>query len=495
MTEVLIALDQGSGSSRALAFDVRGRILARAQVAIKTFYPRPGWVEHDAEDIRRSQERALDRVLAAIPSSARILGLGLACQRSTIAAWDSRSGRPLCRVLSWQDGRAGGLLKGLSADPHRVHEMTGLYLNPYYSAPKLRWMLENEPKVRRAAEAGTLRVGPMASYLLWRWTRGEVFAADPSLGQRTLLMNVRSLDWDSELLAQFGVPSAALPKILPSSGFWGSIHRSGRKLPVLAVLGDQQSAALGLGADVPGAGVLNHGTGAFFLLNTGEQDRRVPGLLTSVAWQRPGLPGHYFQEGTVHAAGTSFSWLKDNLGLLKNEKEVDAACRRSTQRVLALVAIGGLGAPRWDYSTFTTFLGLNSKTRPDDLVRAATESIGFMIGDIVASMRGAGLVVDSILAAGGLSRIDALIQFEADLLQTPIQRTKESEATALGVARLAAEQAGLSWAFRLSAKSLDRVFKPRIPKEDADRLAAGWRIFVENQQKASSELRRLGVLA
>ena len=497
MKEAIIALDQGSQSSRALAFDPRGRLLAQAQVPIKTFYPRPGWVEHDAEDIRLSQERALDRVMAQLPTTVRVLGLGIACQRSTVVAWDAKSGRPLARAISWQDGRAAQLLATLPAKGQQVHEMTGLYLNPYYSAPKLRWLLDHEEKVRHAAESGTLRVGPVASYLLWRWTDGELFAVDPSLAQRMLLMNVRSLQWDPELLSLFGVSETALPKILPSAGFWGALRRRGARLPVLAVLGDQQSAALGLGADEQGEGVLNHGTGAFFLLNTGNEDRRVPGLLTSVAWQRPDSPGHYFLEGTVHAAGTSFAWLKDNLGLLSDVKAVEAACRRSRQRLLALIAIGGLGAPRWDYSTFTTFLGLNSKTVPDDLVRAVVEGIGFMIGDIVATMRGAGLAVRSIRAAGGLSRIDSLLQFESDLLQTPIRRMPESEATAAGVARLAAEQSGVRWTVSRrtgGTVGVERVFQPRIASEESDRLGAGWRVFVEAQQRVSTELRRLGVL-
>src|SRR5581483_7804449 len=199
MKDVVIALDQGSGSSRALAFDSQGRILANFQFPLKTFYPRPGWVEHDAEQIRSSQEQALDRVLGALPASARILALGIACQRSTIVVWDEKTGKPLARAVSWQDGRAAALLQSIAASPQQIHEMTGLYLNPYYSAPKLRWLLDNEPAVRRAADAGTLRAGPVASYLLWHWTKGEVFSADPSLGQRMLLLNVRSLDWDSEL--------------------------------------------------------------------------------------------------------------------------------------------------------------------------------------------------------------------------------------------------------------------------------------------------------
>ena len=511
MKDILIALDQGSGSSRAMALDAKGRVVAKAQYPLRTFYPRPGWVEHDPEDLRRSQERALDLVLSKLSESANVLGLGVSCQRSTFILWDAKTGRPLARAPSWQDGRAYAVIQGsqssrreggraasflerLQSRQQEIHDKTGLYANPYYSALKLSWFLENDPKVRHAADRGVLRAGPVASYLLWHWTRGQVFAADPSLAQRMLLFNIRTLDWDPDLLSAFGVSQEWLPEILPSTGSWGEMERKGRKIPILAVLGDQQAAALSLGADLPGAGMINYGTGAFFLLNVGAEDRRVPGLLTSVGWQNPGKSCNYFLEGTVHAAGTSFEWLKQ-LGVLKDMKKVEFACRKSTQRLFALMAIGGLGAPRWDYSTSTAFSGMNSKTRPEDLVRAVTEGIAFLIADIVSAIRGAGLSIDSIRAAGGLSHLDYLLQFQANILRSSISRTRESEATAIGVAALTARQAGLVLPSGFQPGRSTREFKPRISSVEAEKLLAGWKLFVETQQKLSVELCRKGILS
>lgn len=495
MTEIVLALDQGSGSSRVLAFDSRGRVVARSQFPVKTFYPRSGWVEHDAEDLARSLERALDAALAKLPRSARILGAGLACQRSTVVLWDLDAGKPVCRAPSWQDGRAAGLVGSLAASRADAHERTGLYLAPYYSAPKLRWLLDKEPKARAALERGSLRAGPVSSWLLWRLTRGEVCAVDPSMAQRTLLFNIRALDWDPVMLDLFGIQRSLLPAVRPSAGEWGVIRREGRNFPILAVLGDQQAAALGLGGDAPGSGVLNYGTGAFFLLNTGAEQRRIPGLLTSVAWQKQGRPCQYFQEGAVHAAGSSLHWLRENLGLLKRVENADAACRRSKNRVLALQAIGGLGAPRWDYSTFTTYMGLSSQTRPEDLVRAVAEGIAFLLADIVAAARPAGPPLAALRASGGLSRMDYLLGFQADLLQAPILRVAEREATAAGAASLAAEAAGAPWAGALKAGARGRLFEPRMSTERAAKLKEGWRLFVETQQRLSVELRRLGVLS
>jgi len=493
-SEAVIALDQGSGSSRALAFDSRGRAIARAQFPLRTFYPKPGWVEHDAEEIVRTQERALDAVLASLPRSTRVLGVGMASQRSTVILWDGKTGKPLCRALSWQDGRAAGLLQSLAIDPASIPEKTGLYLTPYYSAPKILWLADQIPKVRAARDKGRLRIAPVGSYCLWRLTRGGVWTVDPSLAQRTLLLNIRTMDWDQDLLARFGASRDFLPPLAASTGSFGFITRSGRKMPVLALLGDQQSAALGLGGEEPGAGILNYGTGAFFLLNTGTQQHRVPGLLTSVAWKRGGRPCQYLEEGTVHAAGASFEWLRQNFGLLDRLDRLDSMCRRSKNRILALQAIGGLGAPRWDYSTFTSYMGFNSASRPEDLVRGIAEGIAFLLADVVSAARSAGLEIRSVQASGGLSKADYLLQFQADLIQRDVLRVAESEATALGVASLAAQEAGAPWARSLRGRGGGRRFKPSMPPERAERLMSGWRLFVEAQQKVSAALRKLDVL-
>jgi len=482
---VVIALDQGSSSSRAIAFDAAGRAVAAAQRPVRTRQPRPGWFEHDALELARTIESSLDEVLAALPKAVEVAGVGLACQRSTVVFWDAKTGKPAAAAPSWQDGRAAEVIAPLQDRQAWAHERTGLYLTPYYSGPKIRWFLENAPAVRRLADAGRLRIGPVSTWLVWRLTGGQVFAADPTTAQRMMLLDLRSLDWDPELLSLFGVPRAALPEIRPSAGSWGSCRRRGRALPFLAAVGDQQAAALALGAGEPGASVANYGTGAFFLHNTGEQSRRIPGLLTSAAPTAAGRPPQFLQEGTVHAAGTSFDWLRDNLGLLPRADAVDALCRKSGERIWALPAIGGLGAPRWDYATKTAFFGLTSRTTSADLVRGVCEGIAFLVADIVAAMRAAGARPGAARVSGGLSRIGYLMQFQADLLGLPLSRCEGGQGTALGAAALAADQAGLAWSARLRSPRVDRTFRPRMAEGQAQGLCRSWRAFVDAQAALS----------
>ncbi|MFA6029430.1 MAG: FGGY family carbohydrate kinase [Elusimicrobiota bacterium] len=491
----VLALDQGSSSTRVVAFDESGSSTALSQRPLRTLRPAPGFVEHDPEELARGAEEALDTVLTTFPAAAGVAALGLSAQRSTVVFWDARTGKAAGRAPSWQDGRAADMLVPLQDRQRETHERTGLYLTPYYSASKIRWMLDNDPDVRRLAEAGTLRIGPVTSWLLWRLSGGTVFAADPTTAQRTLLLDLRTMDWDPELLKLFGVPREFLPAVRPTTGELCVLERGGRRIPVLAALGDQQAAAVGQGASAEGAGVLNYGTGAFFLLHTGAKAHRVPGILTSVALQKKSGAPQFFLEGTVHAAGTAYEWLKRNFGLLSDVREADRLCRESTERIWSLQAIGGLGAPRWDYKTPTVLLGLSARTKPADVVRGATEAIAFLIADCVAAVRAAGLEPRTLNASGGVARNDYLLQFQADILQKPVSRLKEGEATALGAAYLAAEEAGLPWAGKLLESGVDREFKPRMSADDAKRLSQAWTLFVETQQKLGEDLRRLGVLS
>lgn len=486
---IVLALDQGSSSSRVLAVESSGRVLARVQRPLKAHYPKPGWVEHDAEEIFRTQTRALDEILKGLPASANIVGAGLAAQRSTVVLWDRETGKAPCRVPSWQDGRAVSVVAPLQGRQAEAHEKTGLYLTPYYSAPKIRWLLDHEPAARKLLDQGRLMIGPVSSYLIWRLTGGKVFAADPSMAQRMMLFNLRTFDWDPGLLELFNIPRACLPEIRPSAGAWGEIERCGRKFELRACLGDQQSATLGLGGVSEGSSVANYGTGAFLLLNTGARQHRIPGLLTSVGWSREGAPPVFLEEGTVHAAGTSFDWLRDNLGLLKKNSDIDRLCRASKRRVWALPAIGGLGAPRWDYQTRTAFFGLDSQTRPEDLVRGVAEGLAFFISDIAGAMRGGGLQLREVRASGGLSRVSYLLQFQADLLGLPITRCREAEVTALGAASLAVEAAGESWAGRLRGTAEDRTFEPKLPGPEAEGLRQNWKAFVSAQVALSRLVR------
>ncbi|MBI4679072.1 MAG: glycerol kinase [Elusimicrobia bacterium] len=486
--EVVLALDQGSSSSRVLAIDSRGKVVARAQFPIKTLFPKEGFIEHDAEDLAASQERALDAVLEKLPPSARVLGMGVAAQRSTVVFWDRETGKPAARAPSWQDGRAASVVAPLLGRQSEVHEKTGLYLTPYYSAPKIRWFLDHDDSLRRLADAGRLAVGPVSAYLIWRLTQGESFVTDPSMAQRMLLLDIRSMEWDDGMLSMFGVPKGILPEVVASAGPLGLVKRQGREIQVLAMLGDQQSAAVGLGAMEDGSSVLNYGTGAFFLHNTGAKLHRIPGLLTSVGWRVEGQAPVYLEEGTVHAAGTSFDWLSANLGLFKRKTEISRLCGQSKNRVWALPALGGLGAPRWDFGAKVAFAGLSTQTRKEDLVRAMAEGLAFLIADIVLTLRAAGLSPSGAKVSGGLSRLDHLLAFQSDILGMRLERCREREATALGVASLTAQAAGASWAPVLRRPAVERAFEPSMSREEAAKLLASWQRFVEAQTKLSREL-------
>lgn len=488
MSGAVVALDQGSSSSRAIAFDLKGRVLASARRPLKTFYPGPGRIEHDPADLLRGARAALAEVRRRLGRPP--LAIGLAAQRSTIVLWDRRDGRPVGRALSWQDGRAAEIAESLADKRFAAYEKTGLVLTPYYSAAKIAWVLRGSREARKLADAGRLAVGPVSTFLIWHLTRGEVFAADPTMAQRTLLFNLATLDWDEELLRWFDIPREILPEIRPSLGDWGRADG----VPITAGLGDQQAAVLGLGARGRAEAALNLGTGAFFLLNVGEQPRRVPGLLSSVAFQRAAGRSAYLLEGTVHAAGTSLDWLREGLGLLGGAEEADKLCRASTHRVLSLNAIGGLGAPRWDYQSPAAFVGLTSRTRRADVVRGVVEGIAFLVGDIARTMTAAGIEIGSVRASGGLSRLDALLSFQADLLQLPVARCAEAEATALGAAALAAEGAGLAALESFPRAKVERTFKPRLAREEADRLAAGWGLFVDGVRRLGVELKDAGLL-
>lgn len=481
MSRLVVALDQGSSSTRALAINEKGKVIERAQVGVATKRPKAGWFEHDPAALAGGAARVLEEALAPLARQ-DVAGVGVAAQRSTIVLWDAKSGKPLCPAFSWQDGRAAAVVAPLQDRQKDAHRITGLYLTPFYSAPKIRWALDNVPAVRRALDAGTLRAGPISTWLIWKLTRGEVFVCDPSMAQRTMLLDLETLDWSAPMLALFGIPREILPSLCSSAGEVGLVKVGHRTLAILASVGDQQAAALGLGGGEPGASVLNHGTGAFFLYNAGTSARRIPGLLTSVGWRVDGRKPMYLVEGTVHAAGTSFEWLRENLGVLEKGQDVDRLCRASEHRLFALMAIGGLGAPRWDYRTPTAFYGLNSRTKPADLVRGVTEGVGFLISDVVAAMRAGGLSPSLARASGGLSRVDHLLQFEADVTRLTIDRAEEAEATAFGAASLAADAAGdAAWAARLRRPKLGKTFTPEMDAGEAAALTGSWRRFVDAQ--------------
>ncbi|MDX6769287.1 MAG: FGGY family carbohydrate kinase [Elusimicrobiota bacterium] len=480
--ELVLALDQGSSSSRAVLFGLDGKVVASAQKTIRTVRPEAAWAQHDPEELVRSLEWALDRVLAEVPAKAVVLCAGLAVQRSTVVFLDRRTMKPVSSAPSWMDGRAAALVAPLQTRQAEVHAKTGLYLTPYYSAPKIRWYLDHDPAVKAAADAGTLLAVPVSAFVASRLA-GAAPGADPSCAQRMLLMDLDASAWDPALLSLFGLDASLLPAIRPTAGEWGVITRKGRRIPLRACVGDQQSAAIGLGVDHPGGTVANYGTGAFLLRHTGADAVRVPGLLTSAgpstAWSKA-----YFLEGTVHAAGTSFEWLRDNFAFMKDAARLDEAFAASKKRVLCLPAIGGLGAPRWDYLTRTTWFGLDGKTVKADLVRGTAEGLCHLVADIAGAMTAAGFPVTRARVAGGLSKSDAMMAFQADALGATLERRREVEATALGAAVLALLASGGD-ASGMTKSPVEKVFLPKLPEPDRAKLRAGWTQFVDAAQRLS----------
>ncbi len=482
MKPLVLALDQGSSSSRAVLFDLAGKVVASAAKPLKTSRPQAGWADHRPEDLVSSLEWALDAVLSKVPAKAEILCAGLAVQRSTVVFLDRQTLKPVSTAPSWMDGRAAALIAPLQSRQAEVHAKTGLYLTPYYSAPKIRWYLDHDPKVKALADSGRLLAVPVSSFVASRLA-GAAPGADPSCAQRMLLMDLDAQSWDNGLLSMFGLDAGILPAIRPTAGEWGVIVRKGRRIPLRACVGDQQSAAIGLGVNHPGGTVANYGTGAFLLRHTGADAVRVPGLLTSAgpstAWSKS-----HFLEGTVHAAGTSFEWLRDNFGFMKDPTKLDAAFAASKKRVLCLPAIGGLGAPRWDYVTKTSWFGLDAKTEKPDLVRGTAEGLCQLIADIAAAMTGAGFPVERALVAGGLSKSAAMMAFQSDILGATLERRKEVEATALGAAALAVLASGAD-ASKMTKAPVEKVFSPRMPEPERAKLRAAWGQFVDSAQRLS----------
>ncbi len=486
---LLLALDQGSSSSRAVLFDLKGKIVFLARRQVRARHPKAGWVEHDPLELARTLEAALDDVLSKLGSRDSVLAAGLAVQRSTVVFCDRATLKPVSCAPSWMDGRAVESIGPLQECQDEVHRLSGLYATPYYSAPKIRWFLDHDRKVRALADSGRLLCAPISTFIAARLNKSAVVAVDPTCAQRTLLMNLDTAAWDARLLDLFGLSADILPSIRSSTGDWGVIERQGRKIALRATVGDQQSAAIGLGAAREGDAVANFGTGAFLLRHTGTRAVRAAGLLSSAA-ATTGRSRAYYLEGTVHSFGTSFAWLKKNLGLMKNAKAVDAAFERSKQRVLMLPAIGGLGAPRWDYKTKTAFFGLSSQTTAHDLVRATAEGLCLLLADAAAAMETAGFPVTRACVAGGLSRADALMAFQADALGVTLERRKQVEATALGAAILAAQAAGLPDAENLAGTRVEKTFAPRSDGKARAKRRAEWTTFVESIQRLSREILR-----
>ncbi|RTI42492.1 glycerol kinase GlpK [Thermus scotoductus] len=482
----LLALDQGTTSSRAILFSLEGRPVAMAQREFRQLYPRPGWVEHDPLEIWESQLGVAQEALRQAGVEAReVVALGLTNQRETTLVFEKGTGKPLHNAIVWQDRRTASLCQELKVQGLEplFRERTGLLLDPYFSGTKLAWLLENVPDLRGKAERGEALFGTVDTWLLYRLTGGRVHATDPSNASRTLLFNLHTLSWDEELLGILGIPPAMLPEVRPSDGEFGATlpELFGTPIPIRGVLGDQQAALFGQAALERGEGKCTYGTGAFLLLNTGERPVPSPkGLLSTVAWSVRGKVS-YALEGSVFMAGAVVGWLQ-GLGLIRESAEVEALAREVADSggVYLVPAFTGLGAPYWDPYARGAILGLTRGTTKAHLARAALEGVAFQMVDVVRTMEEAGTPLKELRVDGGMVENALFLQIQADLLGVPVLRPKVTETTALGAALMAGVGAGvLGLEAVREAWTLEARFLPRLSPSRREALHQGWRRAVE----------------
>jgi glycerol kinase len=481
----VVAVDQGTTGSTVLVFDRQGRVIGRAYSEFPQLYPRPGWVEHDAEQIWRVTLRVLRQALRRARVRARdVAALGITNQRETTLLWDRRTGRPIHHAIVWQDRRTEPFCEALRAQgaEELVRRKTGLVIDPYFSGTKLRWLLEHVPRAAERARRGELCFGTIDTWLVWKLTRGALHATDPTNASRTLLYDIHSGTWDPELCALLDVPAGILPEVRPSSGELGRTEPSllGAPVPIAGVAGDQQAALFGQGCVEPGMAKNTYGTGCFLLLNTGSHP--VPsrhGLLTTVACDAAGRRA-YALEGSVFIAGAAIQWLRDGLGLLQKAAESERLARSvtSTLGVYLVPAFVGLGAPHWDADARGALVGLTRGVTRAHVVRAALESLAYQTRDVADAMAAdAGAPLRALRVDGGAAANDFLMQFQADLLGVPIDRPRVVETTAMGAAFLAGLGVGF-WRSQeelVRARRIDRRFRPRMKAEHRDALYDSWR--------------------
>ena len=483
MTVLYLALDQGTSSSRAMLFDATGRVVASAQAPLSSSFPGPGWVEQDPEQIWLTSLGVCQGVLAQVPVGAEVRAMGITNQRETVVLWDRATGEALAPAIVWQDRRTADACAALRADgiEPMLQARTGLFADPYFSATKIRWLLDHVPGARRRAAAGELAIGTVESFLLFRLTAGARHITDATNASRTLLFDIHRGQWDPELLRLFDVPAALLPTVVDNAGDLGTADARwfGRALPITGLAGDQQSALIGQACLQAGMAKSTYGTGCFMLINTGSiAPRSTHRLLGTIAYRIGGVTT-YGLEGSIFAAGVAVQWLRDKLGVLATAVASEAIARArhgDARGVVVVPAFVGLGAPHWDADARGIISGLTLDSDADDLVVATLQSVAFQTGDLLRAAAGDGAAPDVLRVDGGMVANRWLCQFLADVLERPVERPAVTETTALGAAMLAALGVGdvggleglASW-----WSPADR-FEPQMDAVTRSRLLADW---------------------
>jgi len=483
-------MDQGTSSCRSVVVDAAGVIRARAQEELATRFPKPGWVEHDAQEIWSRQLSTARAALRSCGADAKdVAAIGITNQRETVVVWDRRSGVPIHAALVWQDRRTADAMERLATEGMAdfVQQRSGLVLDPYFSASKLAWVLDHVPQARARAERGELAAGTIDAWLVWQLTGGRVHATDVSNASRTMLMNLHTLDWDDELLDLLRVPRMVLPRIVDSSGVCGETDASvlGASVPVAGICGDQQSALFGQGCTERGQAKITYGTGCFLLVGTGSEVVMSRGrLLTTVAWRLRGQSAAFALEGSVFMGGAAVQWLRDGIGIIRTAPEVNDLAAKTTDcgGVMMVPAFTGLGAPHWDPTARACVLGMTRGTTAAHLARATLEGIALQVCDVVDAMEAdLGSRLCMLRVDGGACASDLLMQLQSDFVDAAVERPRQLETTVMGAAFLAG--LGVDLWKRVSdvaaIRSVDRTFTPLLDPTIRANMRRRWRRAVE----------------
>ena len=481
----ILALDQGTTSSRAIVFDKQGQIIGKAQQEFEQIYPKAGWVEHRPQDIYGSQIAVMtEAIVQADIAVEDILSIGITNQRETTFVWDRKTGQPVYNAIVWQCRRTAGYCEQLKDQgwSQKIYDKTGLVLDAYFSATKIKWILDNVEGARERAEKGELIFGTVDTFIMWKLSNGRIFATDYTNASRTMLYNIHTLDWDDELLELFGIPRSMLPEVCPSGHNYGNTDETfiGREVPICGVVGDQQSALFGHLCVNKGDIKNTYGTGCFLLMNTGDQAvASKNGLVTTLAACTDGQKPQYILEGSVFIGGAINQWLRDEMRMIRNAPETETYAKRvpDTNGVYIVPAFTGLGAPYWDAEARGTVVGITRGTNKDHFVRAALEAIDYQVYDLVSAMKkDSGADITSLRVDGGASANNFLMQFQSDVLNAQVVRPKVVEVTALGAAYLAGLMMGY-WEDIDDIRSnieIDKIFRPKMDDAKRDELIAGW---------------------
>ena len=480
MEQFILALDQGTSSSRAIVFDHEGNIRSTAQLEFTQYFPKPGWVEHNPMEIWSSEAAVIAEAITKIGINGKdIAGIGITNQRETTIVWDAETGEPVYNAIVWQDRRTSEFCDTLRDKADFIRQKTGLIIDAYFSGTKIRWILDNVPGARKKAEAGKLRFGTVDSWLVWQLTRGEVHVTDVSNASRTMLFNINTLEWDKELLELLDVPASMMPEVRSSSEVYGVTKTTifAHEVPIGGIAGDQQAALFGQMCTEPGSVKNTYGTGCFLLMNTGEKPiLSRNNLLTTVAW-KIGDKVNYALEGSIFVGGSVVQWLRDGLGIIRSSSEIEALATSVPDNggVYFVPALTGMGAPYWDQYAHGVICGITRGTKAAHIARAALEGIAFQTMDIVAAMeRDAGVKLAELKVDGGASRNNLMMQFQSDILGTSVIRPEVTETTAMGACYLA----GLAVGYWSSLDEIRRQWKAErtfVPSgQNVQPLKQGW---------------------